>query len=87
MKRTAFLLISLLAVASFHTVSSYATSNKDAETCHHGVDGDRGRVAAMPDGAKKTEAYGDVKAASTAEMAGSYTDCLSDLKAAEALMQ
>jgi hypothetical protein len=29
----------------------------------------------------------DVKAAYTAEMAGSYADCLSKLKAAEALMQ
>jgi hypothetical protein len=87
MKRIAFLLISLLAFSSFHTVSSYAVSNVDAKTCQHGIDGDRGKLATISDPAKKAEAAGDLKAAYADELAGNYTDCFSQLKAAEALMQ
>jgi hypothetical protein len=86
MKRIVFLLVSLVTIGSFRTESSYASSNGDAATCHHGLDGDRGKVASISDPAKKADAAGHLKAAYGDELAGKYTDCLSELKAAEALM-
>ena len=87
MKRIAFLLVLLFAIGSFHPARSYASSNPDAEACHHGIDGDRAKVAGISDPAKKAEAVGDLKAAYGDEMAGKYADCLGQLKAVEALMQ
>jgi hypothetical protein len=87
MKRIAFLLGSLIAVGIVHSGGSFAASSPDAQTCHHKLDGDRGKATAMSDPEKKAEAIGHLKAAYTDEKEGKFTDCLSELKAAEALMQ
>jgi hypothetical protein len=60
-------MISLLAC--FNTGAIYASSSPQGEACHHGIDGDRGKVASMSDPAKKAEAAGHVKAAYGDEMA------------------
>jgi hypothetical protein len=87
MKRTAFLLVSLVAICIVHSGDTLASSSVDAQTCHHHLDLDRGRAAAMSDPAKKAETTGHLKAAYTDEKKAKFTDCLSELKAAEALMQ
>ncbi len=86
MKRIAVLAVPLLALCAVAAHTSFA-SNTDAQTCHHGVDAARGKVAAISDPTKKAQAYGHVKAAYNDEMANNYTGCLSELKAADALMQ
>ncbi len=86
MRRLAFLLISLSASCLVHDPASLA-SNTDAATCHHELDQDRGRLAGVSDPAKKAEANGHLKAAYTDETQSKYVDCISELKAAEALMQ
>lgn len=60
MKRTAFLLVSLVVTCIVHSAASFASSSVDAQTCHHNLDLDRGKAA---DPAKKTEATGHLKAA------------------------
>ena len=84
MRRLAF--AALAAILVFHAGSGHA-SNTDAAACHHGLDTDRGRVAAISDPAKKQQAYGHLKNAYTDEMANNYAGCLAELKAAEALTQ
>jgi hypothetical protein len=87
MKRIAFLLVSLVAIGIVHSERSFAAASPDAKTCHHNLDRDRGSVAAMSDPTKQAEATGHLKAAYADELAGKFTDCLSELKAAELLMQ
>jgi hypothetical protein len=86
MKRIAALSLPLLALCAVVAHQSFA-NNTDAQNCHHGLDAARGKVAAISDPAKKAQAYGHVKAAYNDEMANNYTGCLSELKAADALMQ
>ena len=74
------LALSALAARSFATGS-------DGPACHHGIDAARGKVASISDPAKKARAYGHIKAAYSDEMANNFTGCLSELKAAQALMQ
>lgn len=84
MKRLAFAAVAATLV--IHAGTSYS-SNTDAAACHHGLDADRGRVAAISDPAKKQQAYGHLKSAYTDEIANNYAGCLAELKAAEALTQ
>jgi hypothetical protein len=86
MKRTAFLAAPLLVLFALAAHESFA-NNSDGQACQHGIDGDRGKVASISDPAKKSAAYGHLKAAYGDEMAGNYSGCLGELKAAEALMQ
>jgi hypothetical protein len=86
MKHIAFFLVPLLAMAVVYGASSFAKGT-DGETCHHNLDADRGKVEAITDPAKKTEATSHLKAAYTDMKENRYTDCLSELKAAEALLQ
>ena len=86
MKRIAVLCLPLLALCAVVAHQSFA-NNTDAQNCHHGLDTDRGRAAAMSDPARKAQAYGHIKAAYADQQANNYTGCLSELKAAEALMQ
>jgi hypothetical protein len=87
MKRIAFLVVTLFAIGIVHSGGSFAASSPDAQACHHNLDRDRGKVAGISDPAKKNEATSHLKAAYTDEKGGKFTDCLSELKAAEALMQ
>lgn len=87
MKRIAFLLATLVAICVLHCEVSFAVSNQDARTCKKNLDGDRGKVAAMSDSAKKAEANDHLKTAYEDLKEEKYTDCLSELKAAEALAQ
>jgi hypothetical protein len=82
MRRLAFTAVAAILV--FHAGSGHAS---DAASCHHGLDADRGRVAAISDPAKKQQAYGHLKNAYTDELANNYAGCLAELKAAEALTQ
>ncbi len=86
MKRAAILALPLLVLVGLAAGQSFATGS-DGPKCHHGIDTDRGRAAAISDPAKKSEAYGHIKAAYGDEMANNFTGCLDELKAAEALMQ
>ena len=79
----ALLLLVIFAVAAHQ---GFATGS-DGPKCHHGIDTDRGRATAVSDPARKAEVYGHLKAAYGDEMANNFTGCLSELKAAEALMQ
>ena len=82
---TAVLALPLLVFCAAH--DGLAASNPDAQACHHGVDADRGKLAGISDPTKKSQAYDHLKAAYSDELAGKFTDCLGELKAAEALMQ
>jgi hypothetical protein len=87
MKRIAILAVPLLALCLALAHEGFATTNVDAQTCHHQLDADRGKLAGVSDPAKKSAAYGHLKAAYGDEMANNFIDCLNELKAAEALMQ
>ena len=86
MKRSAFLLLALTALCIAHAESSHA-ANPDAAACHHGLDTDKGKVAGISDPAKKAEAADHLKVAYSDLKESKYTDCLGELKAADALMQ
>ena len=86
MKRTYILAVPLIILCALADRSSLA-SNADAQACHHRLDADRGKLASVSDTTKKAKAYGHLKAAYGGEMSNKFTDCLSELKAAEALMQ
>ena len=86
MKRIAILAVPLLALCAIAAHTSFA-SNTDAQTCHHGLDADRGKLSSVSDATKKAKAYGHLKAAYGDEQANDYSGCISELKAAEALMQ
>jgi hypothetical protein len=86
MKGIAFFLVPLLAMAVVYRASSFAKST-DGETRHYNLDADRGKVEAISDRAKKTGATSHLKAAYTDMKENRYTDCLSEPKAAEALLQ
>ena len=85
-RRIAILTVPLLVLLAVAAHRSFATGS-DGPKCHHGIDADRGRAAAISDPARKSEAYGHLKAAYSDEMANNFTGCLDELKAAEALMQ
>lgn len=88
MKRLVVLALPLLAViAVFPTQTSFAGTNTDGTTCHHDLDADKAKVAAISDPAKKAEAAGHLRTAYEDLKANNFTDCLSQLKAAEALAQ
>ena len=86
LKRFAILALPLLALCAVMANTSLA-SNTDAQTCHHELDGDRGKLSGVTDATKKAQAYAHLKAAYGDEQANNYTGCISELKAAEALMQ
>jgi len=86
MKRIAFLAVPLLALCAVMADDGFA-DNAGYAACHHQLDADRGKLAGVSDPTKKSEAYGHLKAAYGDELANKFTDCLSELKAAEALMQ
>jgi hypothetical protein len=80
-------LLPLLALCAAAAHTGFAASNPDGQACHHGIDADRGKLAGVSDPTKKSQAYGHLKTAYSDELAGKFTDCLGELKAAEALMQ
>jgi hypothetical protein len=86
MKRTAFLAVPLVALCAVMADDGFA-SNTDYAACHHQLDADWGKLAGVSDPAKKSQAYGHLKAAYGDELANKFIDCVSELKAAEALMQ
>jgi hypothetical protein len=49
MKRIVFLVITLVAIGIVHSGGSFAASSPDAQSCHHKLDADRGKAAAMSD--------------------------------------
>jgi hypothetical protein len=87
MKRIAALVLPLLTFCALAAHYGLAASNPDYAPCHHGLDADRGKLAGISDPAKKSQAYDHLKAAYSDELAGKFTDCVGELKAAEALMQ
>ena len=87
MKRILYLVAALIALCALDGRTGHASSNSDASACHHAIDRDRTSVSAMSDAAKKAEAAAHLKAAYTDEQQQKFIDCLSETKAAEALMQ
>lgn len=81
------LALPLLALCAVAAHDSLAASNPDYAACHHGLDADRGKADAISDPTKKAQAYDHLKTAYADEKANNFTDCLNELKAAEALMQ
>ena len=84
--KIAILVLLLLALCTVAAHDGFA-DNTGYAACHHGLDADRGKAAAISDATKKAQAYDHLKAAYADEKANSFTDCLNELKAAEALMQ
>lgn len=86
MKRIVILAVPLFVLFSLAAHESLAV-NTDYEACHHRLDSDRGKLAGVSDPTKKSQANGHLKAAYGDELANKFIDCVSELKAAEALMQ
>jgi hypothetical protein len=87
MKRIVVLALPLLAVCTISAPAAFAGTNTDGAACHHGLDTDKAKVAAISDSTKKAQAYGHLKTAYEDLKANNFTDCLTELKAAEALTQ
>ena len=87
MKRLVVLVLPLLVFCALSARTSLAGTNTDGATCHHDLDADKAKVAAISDPAKKAEAAGHLRTAYEDLKANNFTDCLSQLKAAEALTQ
>ncbi len=86
MKRIAVSALAVLALCALAGATSFAAGS-DGPACHHGIDAARGKAAAVSDPARQKEAYRHIRAAYNDEMANDFSGCLSELKAANALMQ
>lgn len=87
MKRAAFTLLALIAMCVVCSQPGFAASNVDQSNCHHGYDGAKTKAAAISDPTKKAQADAHLKAAYADFMAAKYIECLSEVKAVDALAQ
>lgn len=86
--RAAFILMMLFGACVFYGQLSFASgSNVDQSNCHHGYDEAKTKAAAISDGTKKAQAYAHLKAAYADFMAAKYPECISEVKAVDALTQ
>jgi hypothetical protein len=88
MRRIVFALIALAAASVVNGQPSFAAgSNTDQSNCHHGYDDAKTKSATISDPAKKAQAYGHLKAAYAYFMAAKHPECISEVKAVDALTQ